>query len=68
MGIWVKSLTGSNADAGLTFFFFTAPTLLAPVSGLLADRVRRRPLLLATNLLTGAAVLLLFLVPGPGQV
>lgn len=62
MGIWVKSLTGSNAAAGLTFFFFTAPSLLSPAVGLLVDRVRRRPLLLATNALTGSAVLFLFFV------
>lgn len=68
MGIWVKTLTGSNAAAGLTFFFFTAPTLLAPISGLLSDRVRRRPLLLATNIAIGAAVLLLLLVHSSEQV
>src|SRR6202034_4598462 len=68
MGIWVKTLTGSNAQAGLVFFFFTAPSLLAPVSGLLADRVRRRPLLIVTNLVTGSAVLLLFCVHSAGQV
>jgi MFS family permease len=68
MGIWVKTLTGSNAQAGLVFFFFTAPSLLAPVSGLLADRVRRRPLLIATNALTAAAVLALLAVGGRGQV
>jgi MFS family permease len=68
MGIWVKSLTGSTAAAGLTFFFFTAPTLVAPLSGLVVDRVRRRPLLLATNALTAGAVLLLLLVHGSGEV
>src|ERR1700722_11740997 len=68
MGIWVKSLTGSNAQAGLGFFFFTAPFLLAPAAGLLADRVRRRPLLIATNALTAAAVLALLAVSGRGQV
>jgi MFS family permease len=68
MGIWVKSLTGSNAQAGLVFFFFTAPSLLAPAAGLLADRVRRRPLLIATNALTAAAVLTLLAVSGRGQV
>jgi hypothetical protein len=37
-GIWVKSLTGSDSAAGLTFFFFTAPAVLAPMAGLLVDR------------------------------
>jgi MFS family permease len=68
MGIWVRTLTGSNAQAGLVFFFYTAPALLAPVLGLLADRVRRRPLLLAANALTAVAVLALLAVHGAGQV
>ncbi|MGH9063918.1 MAG: MFS transporter [Acidimicrobiales bacterium] len=67
-GIWVKTLTGSNALAGLTFFFFALPSLLSPLSGLLVDRVRRRPLLVVTNLCTGAVVLLLLLVHGRGDV
>ena len=25
MGVWVRTLTGSNAQAGLVFFFYTAP-------------------------------------------
>jgi len=68
MGIWVKTLTHSNAQAGLVFFFFTAPSLLAPASGLVVDRLRRRPLLIATNAATGAAVLALLAVHGSGQV
>lgn len=68
MGVWVRTLTGSNAQAGLVFFFYTAPSLLAPGLGLLADRVRRRPLLLAANTLTAAAVLALLAVHGAGQV
>jgi MFS family permease len=67
-GVWIKSLTGSSAAAGLTFFFFSAPTLLAPVSGLVVDRVSRRQLLVAVNAFTGVAVLALLLVRGPGQV
>jgi MFS family permease len=67
-GIWVKSLTGSSAAAGLTFFFFSAPTLLAPVCGLVVDRVSRRRLLIAVNAFTAAAVLALLLVHGAGQV
>jgi MFS family permease len=68
MGIWVKTLTHSNAQAGLVFFFFTAPALFAPASGLVVDRFRRRPLLIATNAATGAAVLALLAVDGRGQV
>jgi MFS family permease len=55
-GIWVRTLTGSNAAAGLTFMFFVLPALLAPVAGLIVDRVRRRPLLVGANV-AGAVVL-----------
>ncbi len=68
MGIWVKTLTHSNAAAGLTFFFFTAPSLFAPAASLVVDRLRRRPLLIAVNALTGGVVLLLLAVHGAGQV
>ncbi|HXM58863.1 MAG TPA: MFS transporter [Candidatus Dormibacteraeota bacterium] len=68
MAIWVKTLTGSSSAAGLVFFAFAAPQLLGPLSGLLVDRVRRRPLLIAVNLVTGAAVLPLLAVRGAGDV
>jgi MFS family permease len=68
MGIWVRTLTGSNAQAGLVFFFYTAPALAAPALGLLADRVRRRHLLLTVNTLTAGVVLVLLIVHGAGQV
>ena len=46
LGIWVKSLTGSTAAAGMVIFAILAPpVLLAPAAGMLVDRVRRRPLL-----------------------
>ncbi len=67
-GIWVKTLTGSNALAGLTFFAFSAPTVLAPAAGLFVDRMKKRPLLVATDLALGAGVLLLLLVHGRDQV
>lgn len=67
LGIWVKSLTGSNSAAGLVFFVFTAPALGAPLAGLLVDRVRRRRLLVGTNLLAAALVCTLLLVRGAGQ-
>lgn len=67
MGVWVKQLTGSSSAAGLTWMAFVAPQLLGPATGLLADRVRRRPLLLAVNLTTAAIVLPLLLVHDRGD-
>ena len=67
VAVWVKGLTGSSGAAGLVFFFFSAPMLFAPISGLVVDRMRRRRLLIATNAFTGCAVLLLLLVDGAGQ-
>jgi len=68
MGIWVKILTGSNSEAGLTFFAFVCGFLVAPMSGMIVDRVRRRPLLIAANLGGAALVCALLLVGGRGQV
>lgn len=49
-GIWVKTLTGSNGLAALVGLCMWLPTFAGPAIGTLADRVRRRPLLVATNL------------------
>ncbi|MFF0475974.1 MFS transporter [Streptomyces sp. NPDC004284] len=59
-GIWVKSLTGSDSLAALASFALWAPVLLGPLLGTLADRVRRRPLLVVLNL--AMACLLPFLL------
>ena len=68
LGIWVKSLTGSTAAAGMVIFAILAPpVLLAPAAGMLVDRVRRRPLLVMVNLANAAAVALLLLVRGTGE-
>ncbi|MFE3741637.1 MFS transporter [Streptomyces sp. NPDC059134] len=50
-GIWVKSLTGSDSLAALTVFAMWAPVLVGPLLGVVADRVRRRPLLIGCQLL-----------------
>src|SRR3569833_643046 len=50
-GIWVKTLTGSNGLAALVGLCLWLPTAAGPVIGVVADRVRRRPLLVAVNLL-----------------
>ncbi|MEU5341724.1 MFS transporter [Streptomyces sp. NPDC020766] len=65
-GIWVKDLTGSDGLAALCVFALWAPTLIGPVLGTLADRTRRRPLLVWTNLGLAALLLPLFAVDSPG--
>jgi Na+/melibiose symporter-like transporter len=68
LGIWVKSLTGSSAAAGLVFFAFAVPGIAAPAAGLVVDRVRRRRLMIATDLVIAAVVSSLLLVHGRDQV
>lgn len=67
LGIWAKDLTGSNSAAGAVFLALTIPVLFAPAAGSVVDRVRRRPLLVMTNLLTGLVVLSLLLVHSRDQ-
>ncbi|KDP92442.1 MULTISPECIES: MFS transporter [Clavibacter] len=66
--VWVRELTGSDGAAASTFLFLAVPALASPFVGVLVDRVRRRPLLMVVNALTGAAVLLLLLVRDSGDV
>ncbi|MFH9721429.1 MFS transporter [Streptomyces sp. NPDC017254] len=61
-GIWVKSLTGSDSLAALAAFALWAPVLLGPLLGTLADRVRRRPLLIVLDLAAAALLPLLLWV------
>ena len=62
LGIWVKTLTGSNAAAGMVFFAFTLPSLFGPLSGYVVDRSRKRSVLRIANLVTLLLVCSLFLV------
>jgi MFS family permease len=68
LGLWAKDLTGSSSAAGLVILAIVAPQLLAPLGGLLVDRVRRRSLLLALNPLTALALLPLLAVNDGGDV
>jgi MFS family permease len=68
LSMWVKTITGSSAQAGLTFFFMVIPALFAPLFGIGIDRVRRKPLLVWGHVLSGVMVLPLVLVRGPEQV
>jgi MFS family permease len=67
LAVWAKSLTGSSAAAGLVFFVFAAPSLAAPLAGLLVDRLPRRAVMIATDCFAGSAVLLLLLVHDRGD-
>lgn len=68
LGIWVKTLTGSNAQAGLVFFVLALPGLVGPAFGLVVDRSRKRPLMIATDLSIGAVLLSLLFVHGRREV
>jgi len=67
-GIWVKSLTGSSAQAGLVSACVYAPSLLGPVGGLIADRVPRRRLLLRLNAASAVIMLPLLAVQSPAEI
>ncbi|MFF1278223.1 MFS transporter [Streptomyces marokkonensis] len=64
-GVWVKDLTGSDGLAALCMLAMWAPTLAGPLLGTLADRVRRRPLLIGTSLLMAMLLLTLCTVDSP---
>jgi MFS family permease len=68
LAVWVKDLTGSTSLAALDICAVALGMLFAPVTGVLVDRVRRRPLLIRTHVASTALVLGLLLVSGPGQV
>ncbi|WSQ08218.1 MFS transporter [Streptomyces sp. NBC_01231] len=61
-GVWVKEVTGSDGLAALCLLALWAPTLAGPLLGTLADRFRRKPLLIGVNLSLGALLLTLLTV------
>jgi MFS family permease len=68
LAVWAKSLTGSNAAAGLVFFALSVPSLFSPLAGLVVDRMRRRPLLVVTYCVEAVVVLALLRVHDRGDV
>jgi MFS family permease len=68
LSMWVKTLTGSNGAAGLTFFWMMIPTLFAPLYGMYIDRIRRKPLLVWGNVISALMVLPLLAVREAGDV
>ena len=67
LAVWMKTLTGSSAQAGLVFFVLSLGTLAAPLGGLLADRVHRRRLMIACDCALGVSVLVLLFVHDRGD-
>ncbi|MFE6522585.1 MFS transporter [Streptomyces sp. NPDC057794] len=67
-GVWVKDLTGSDGLAALCQLAMWLPTLAGPPLGALADRGRRRPLLMGVNVLLGCLLPVLVRVDSPGEV
>ncbi|MGI3780957.1 MAG: MFS transporter [Janthinobacterium lividum] len=61
-GIWAKTLTGSNAIAGLTVLAMAAPGLLGPFAGVLVDRLPRRAVMVGLNAASAAVVCTLWFV------
>jgi MFS family permease len=68
LAVWVKELTGSTALSAIDLSAIAIGTLFSPLTGILVDRVRRKPLLLTVYLITGAMLLALLAVRDSGQV
>jgi MFS family permease len=67
LAIWVKELTGSSSRAGLLIFCYAIGSLASPVGGVIADRFRRRPLLVWSNLCGAVVALGILLVHDRSQ-
>lgn len=65
--IWVKELTGSTAEMGVTILMINLGTLLSPATGLLVDRLRRKRTLMVTNAVTALLLLSLLTVRSSAQ-
>jgi MFS family permease len=67
LAIWAKVLTGSSSAAGLVFFVLALAGLIAPLGGLVVDRVRKRPLMIGTHVSLAAIMCLLLFVHDRGD-
>lgn len=67
LGVWARVLTGSNADAGIVFFFLGLTGVIAPLGGIVVDRLPKRPLMIATHVALAAVMCLLLLVRDRGD-
>jgi MFS family permease len=68
LAIWMKTLTGSSSAAGLVFFVFALAGVIAPLGGLVVDRLPKRRLMIVTHVALAAVMCLLLLVHDRGDV
>jgi MFS family permease len=67
LGVWARVLTGSNAEAGIVFLFLGLTGLIAPLGGIVVDRLPKRPLMISTHLALAAVMCLLLFVQSRSQ-
>lgn len=68
LGIWVLRTTGSTTDFAMTFVAMTIPALLvSTISGALVDRWDRRRTMIACDLLSAAAMLVIACLGASGH-
>lgn len=68
LAIWAKDMTGRDSAAGLVFLFLGLPFFLAPLAGFLADRMSRRRLAAAANLVGAVLVMGLWSVQNEADI
>ncbi len=66
--VWIQQLTHSPSLAAMAVVAFLAPSVLSPISGLVADRVQRARLLIGTDLAQAVWVCFALLVRDANQV
>jgi MFS family permease len=67
LAIWMQQLTGSAWRAGMVFFALALGSLAGPLGGMLADRFKRKPMMIASDLVLAVVVLLLLFVHTPAD-
>lgn len=66
--VWVKEITGSDVAGAFVFVALGLPAVFAPFLGMLADRLPRKRLLVASNLVLVPVILTLLLVGSPESI